>query len=74
MLCYKEEVLNNAPHTWVWSDAARYVNMAGYEYISLCIQAEKMEECTEGDIIPTDENAEQADKAEAYDLLMGVSE
>ncbi len=55
------------------SDANRYVVREGVEYSEACDPAEFGRTYTEGDVMPVDE-ADLADKAEAYDILMGVSE
>ena len=53
------------------SDAGRYVVREGISYSEACDPAEFNRQYTEGDLIPQDET-ELADKAEAYDILMGV--
>lgn len=55
------------------SDANRYVVRDGMEYSEACDPAEFGRTYTEGDLMPVDET-DLADKAEAYDILMGVSE
>lgn len=55
------------------SDAGRYVMRDGVSYSEACDPAEFNRQYTEGDVMPADES-ELADKAEAYDILMGVSE
>ena len=55
------------------SDAGRYVVRDGVEYGEACDPAEFGRVYTEGELMPPDESA-LADKAEAYDILMGVSE
>ena len=55
------------------SDAGRYVVRDGVSYSEACDPAEYGRQYTEGDVMPADES-ELADKAEAYDILMGVSE
>lgn len=55
------------------SDSNRYVVRDGVEYSEACDPAEFGRTYTEGDVMPVDESA-IADKAEAYDILMGVSE
>lgn len=57
----------------VYSDSNRYVVRDGVEYSEACDPAEYGRTYTEGDVIPQDES-DFADKAEAYDILMGVSE
>lgn len=54
------------------SDAGRYVVRDGVSYSEACDPAEFDRQYTEGDVMPADES-ELADKAEAYDILMGVS-
>lgn len=54
------------------SDAGRYVVRDGVEYSEACDPAEFGKVYTEGDLMPPDDN-EVNDKAEAYDILMGVS-
>lgn len=54
------------------SDAGRYVVRDGVSYEEACDPAEYGRQYTEGDLIPAED--ETADKAEAYDILMGVSE
>ena len=55
------------------SDANRYVVRDGVEYSEACDPAEFGRQYTEGDVMPVEES-DLADKAEAYDILMGVSE
>ena len=59
-----------------YSDAGRYI--VGGEpygkYTEACDPADAGRTYTEGDLIPVDPDAEMADKAEAYDILMGVTE
>lgn len=55
------------------SDAGRYVVRDGIAYLEACDPAEFGRTYTEGDLIPVDES-NLADKAEAYDILTGVSE
>ena len=56
-----------------FSDANRYVVRDGIEYSEACDPAEFGRVYTEGDLMPQNEST-LADKAEAYDILMGVSE
>lgn len=56
------------------SDSGRYVVRDGVSYSEACDPAEFGREYTEGDLMPDEERADIADKAEAYDILMGVSE
>jgi len=55
------------------SNAGRYVVRNGISYSEACDPAEFGREYTEGDLIPDEERdlSELADKAEAYDILMG---
>lgn len=55
------------------SDDNRYVVRDGVSYSEACDPAEFGRTYTEGAMIPIDEST-LADKAEAYDILMGVSE
>lgn len=59
-----------------YSNSRRYVVRDGASYSEACDPAEFGRTYTEGDLIPDDErNIEvMADKAEAYDILTGVSE
>lgn len=56
-----------------YSDTNRYVVRDGCEYSEACDPAELGRTYTEGDLIPAEET-DLADKAEAYDILMGVEE
>ena len=56
------------------SDSGRYVVRDGVEYSEACDPAEFGRTYTEGELIPDEERSDLADKAEAYDLLTGVSE
>lgn len=55
------------------SDAGRYVVRDGVSYSEACDPADYGRQYTEGDLMPEDETV-IADKAEAYDILMGVNE
>lgn len=57
-----------------YSDAGRYVLRDGVEYEEACDPAEFGRQYTEGDLMPDEERTDIADKAEGYDILMGVSE
>lgn len=52
------------------SDSGRYVVRDGVEYGEACDPAEFGRVYTEGELMPPDESA-LADKAEAYDILIG---
>lgn len=56
-----------------YSNAGRYVVRDGVSYSEACDPAEFGRTYTEGDLIPDAERdmEELADKAEAYDILMG---
>lgn len=57
------------------SDVGRYVVRDGESYSEACDPAEYGRTYTEGDLIPDEEREDElAAKAEAYDILMGVSE
>jgi hypothetical protein len=55
------------------SNSGRYVVRDGISYSEACDPAEFGCEYTEGDLMPEEERdmTELADKAEAYDILMG---
>lgn len=58
-----------------FSDAGRYVVRDGVEYSEACDPAEFGRTYTEGELMPEEEREDElAAKAEAYDILMGVSE
>lgn len=59
-----------------YSDSGRYVVRAGVSYSEACDPAEFGREYTEGDLMPEEERnmTELADKAEAYDILVGGAE
>ena len=57
-----------------YSDAGRYIVRDGIPYDMAIDPAELNRQYTEGDLIPVDEEAEIAEKAAAYDVLMGVAE
>ena len=60
--------------TRTFSDSGRYVVRDGISYEEACDPAEFGCTYTEGDLIPKDGDSELVDKAEAYDILMGVEE
>lgn len=64
--------VNGRDFTRTTSDAGRYVVRDGVEYSEACDPAEFGRTYTEGELMPADEPA-LADKAEAYDILMGVN-
>lgn len=65
--------LNGRTFIRTYSNAGRYVVRDGVSYSEACDPAEFGRAYIEGDPLPPDE-AGLADKAEAYDILMGVSE
>ena len=56
-----------------YSDAGRAVVRDGVSYSEACDPAEFGRTYTEGDILPMDDS-DTSDKAEAFDILTGVSE
>lgn len=57
------------------SDAGRYVVRDGVSYSEACDPAELGRTYTEGDLMPLEEREDMLEaKAEAYDILTGVSE
>lgn len=56
------------------SNAGRYVVRDGVSYSEACDPAEFGRTYTEGELMPAEERMDIKDKAEAYDILMGVSE
>lgn len=57
-----------------YSNSGRYVVRDGASYSEACDPAEFGRTYTEGDLMPDEERTDIADKAEAYDILTGVSE
>lgn len=57
-----------------YSDIGRYVVRDGVSYSEACDPAEFGRTYTEGDLMPDEERTDIQDKAEAYDILTGVSE
>lgn len=57
-----------------YSDTGRYVVRDGVSYSEACDPAEFGRTYTEGDLMPDEERTDIQDKAEAYDILTGVSE
>ena len=57
-----------------YSNANRYVVRDGIPYSEACDPAEFGREYTEGALMPDEERTDIQDKAEAYDILTGVSE
>ena len=58
-----------------YSNSGRYVVRDGASYSEACDPAEFGRTYTEGDLLPSEERESEIQaKAEAYDILMGVSE
>lgn len=57
-----------------YSDIGRYVVRDGVSYSEACDPAEFGRAYTEGELMPDEERTDIQDKAEAYDILTGVSE
>lgn len=57
-----------------YSDENRSVVRDGVSYTEANDPAELGRTYTEGDLLPEEERTDLSDKAEAYDILMGVSE
>ena len=57
-----------------YSDSGCYVVRDGVSYSEACDPAELGRQYTEGDLMPDEERTDIQDKAEAYDILTGVSE
>lgn len=62
--------IGNREYVHTISDSGRYVVRDGISYPQAYDPAEFNRQYTEGDLIPDDNIA---DKAEAYDILMGVN-
>jgi len=77
MIIVETFYINNTEFTRTYSDAHRYVVRDGVSYSEACDPAEFGRTYTEGELMPLDEDIERdeiLDKAEAYDILMGVEE
>lgn len=57
-----------------YSDSGHYVVRDGVSYSEACDPAEFGRAYTEGELMPDEERIDIQDKAEAYDILTGVSE
>lgn len=73
MIVQEHFVVNGRDFIRTTSDAGRYVVRDGVEYDEACDPAEFGRVYTEGELMPPDESALE-DKAEAFDILTGVSE
>ena len=77
MTKYEPVVIDGKNYVRAYSDEGRYlVGGVPYsdKYIDVCDPADAGRTYTEGDLIPVDPDTEMADKAEAYDILMGGAE
>ena len=72
MIVQENYTLNGRDFVRTFSNAGRYVVRDGVAYSEANDPAEFGRVYTEGDLIPETET-DLADKAEAYDILMGVS-
>lgn len=68
--------INDREFTRTWSDAGRFVVRDGVSYAEANDPTEFGRTYTEGEFLPPEEviDTTLADKAEAYDILMGVEE
>lgn len=73
MIVQEHFTLNERVFIRTYSDSVRYVVRDGVEYTEACDPVELGRTYTEGEHIPYDSD-EIADKAEAYDILMGEIE
>lgn len=73
MIVHEHFVVNGRDFIRTTSDSGRYVVRDGVEYSEACDPAEFERTYTEGELMPLDESAIE-DKAQAYDILMGVAE
>lgn len=73
MIVQENYTLNERDFIRTYSDAGRYVVRDGVSYTEANDPAELGRTYTEGELMPDEEQSGIADKAEAYDILMGVS-
>lgn len=66
--------INGVSFVRTYSDANRYVVRDGISYEEACDPVEFGRTYTEGDPIPIEDQTDIEAKAEAYDILTGVSE
>lgn len=65
--------INGIDYTYTKSDAGRYICRDGYQFEDAYDKVSFGRTYTEGDVIPNEPDYDElADKAEAYDILMGV--
>ena len=74
MIVQENYTLNGRDFVRTYSDAGRCVVRDGVSYTEANDPAELGRTYTEGDPLPEEERIDLSDKAEAYDILMGVSE
>lgn len=74
MIVQKTYIIDGRIFIRTWSDAGRFVVRDGVSYSEAIDPAELGRTYTEGELMPDEEQPDIADKAEAYDILMGVSE
>lgn len=71
MLIYENHFFNGEDYVSVTSDANRYVVVDGEEYTIIWMKKSEEKPCTEGDIIQT---TDDIDDAEAFGILFGGAE
>lgn len=74
MIVQENYILNGRDFVRTYSDAGRCIVRDGVSYTEANDPAELGRTYTEGELMPDEERTHLADKAEAYDILMGVSE
>jgi len=72
MIVQENYILNERDFIRTYSDAGCYVVRDGVSYTEANDPAELGRTYTEGELMP-EEETDLSDKAEAYDILMGVS-
>ncbi len=76
MIIQERFTINGREFIRTYSDAGRYVVGGSPEgqYVEATDPAELGRTYTEGELMPPEARTDISDKAEAYDILMGVSE
>lgn len=74
MIVTENVIINDREFVRTFSDSGRYVVREGVSYEEACDPVEFGRIYTEGELIPTYNLTDDADKVEAYDILMGVQE
>ena len=74
MIVTENIIINGKEFKKTYSDEGRYVVRDGVSYSEAVDPAGTDRQYEEGDYIPTEEDNELAEKAAAYDILMGVNE